>query len=137
MDQPWLKWTVIYGEGRFQCLLLCAGCHSASCQYWDGCFELCTKTIWKGMFLAFINWIVSINVAVYICFFMQVSLATDFMYNYMSRDVTASFGYDYILRQVISYCLLSHGCACLGNHSFWGHLKYMTLQYILHCNVYI
>ncbi|KAL0417937.1 UNVERIFIED_CONTAM: Mitochondrial import receptor subunit TOM40-1 [Sesamum radiatum] len=28
-----------------------------------------------------------------------VSLASDFMYNYMSRDVTASFGYDYILRQ--------------------------------------
>lgn len=24
------------------------------------------------------------------------------MYNYMSRDVTASFGYDYILRQVAS-----------------------------------
>lgn len=33
---------------------------------------------------------------------MQVSLASDFMYNYMSRDVTASVGYDYILRQVIS-----------------------------------
>lgn len=30
----------------------------------------------------------------------KVSLATDFMYNYMSRDVTASVGYDYILRQV-------------------------------------
>ncbi|CAA3022329.1 mitochondrial import receptor subunit TOM40-1-like [Olea europaea subsp. europaea] len=29
----------------------------------------------------------------------KVSLASDFMYNYMSRDVTASFGYDYILRQ--------------------------------------
>ncbi|KAK4376158.1 hypothetical protein RND71_006835 [Anisodus tanguticus] len=29
----------------------------------------------------------------------QVSLASDFMYNHMSRDVTASFGYDYILRQ--------------------------------------
>ncbi|XP_010557551.1 PREDICTED: mitochondrial import receptor subunit TOM40-1-like [Tarenaya hassleriana] len=29
----------------------------------------------------------------------KVSLATDFMYNYMSRDVTASVGYDYILRQ--------------------------------------
>lgn len=31
----------------------------------------------------------------------QVSLASDFMYNYMSREVTASFGYDYILRQVL------------------------------------
>ncbi|KAL3517922.1 hypothetical protein ACH5RR_020511 [Cinchona calisaya] len=29
----------------------------------------------------------------------KVSLASDFMCNYMSRDVTASFGYDYILRQ--------------------------------------
>ncbi|XP_071692053.1 mitochondrial import receptor subunit TOM40-1-like [Rutidosis leptorrhynchoides] len=29
----------------------------------------------------------------------KVSLASDFMYNHTSRDVTASFGYDYILRQ--------------------------------------
>ncbi|CAA7036442.1 unnamed protein product [Microthlaspi erraticum] len=29
----------------------------------------------------------------------KVSLATDFMYNYFSRDVTASVGYDYMLRQ--------------------------------------
>ncbi|KAG0450784.1 hypothetical protein HPP92_026585 [Vanilla planifolia] len=29
----------------------------------------------------------------------KVSLASDFMYNQMSKDVTASFGYDYILRQ--------------------------------------
>ncbi|XP_010466172.1 PREDICTED: mitochondrial import receptor subunit TOM40-1 [Camelina sativa] len=29
----------------------------------------------------------------------KVSLATDFMFNYFSRDVTASVGYDYILRQ--------------------------------------
>lgn len=29
----------------------------------------------------------------------KVSLATDFMYNHMSRDVTSSVGYDYILRQ--------------------------------------
>lgn len=33
-------------------------------------------------------------------FFIKVSLATDLMYNYMSRDVTSSVGYDYILRQV-------------------------------------
>lgn len=31
----------------------------------------------------------------------QVSLASEFMCNYLSRDVTASFGYDYILRQVV------------------------------------
>jgi len=30
----------------------------------------------------------------------KVSLASDFMYNHMSKDVTASFGYDYLLRQV-------------------------------------
>ncbi|BAF11889.1 mitochondrial import receptor subunit TOM40-1 [Oryza sativa Japonica Group] len=29
----------------------------------------------------------------------KVSLASDFMYNHMSRDVTSSFGYDYMLRQ--------------------------------------
>ncbi|KAB2035720.1 hypothetical protein ERO13_D04G149200v2 [Gossypium hirsutum] len=29
----------------------------------------------------------------------KVSLASDFMYNYMTKDVTASVGYDYILRQ--------------------------------------
>ncbi|CAI9107216.1 OLC1v1006524C2 [Oldenlandia corymbosa var. corymbosa] len=29
----------------------------------------------------------------------KISLAADFMYNHMSRDVTSSFGYDYILRQ--------------------------------------
>ena len=45
---------------------------------------------------------------------IQVSLASDFMYNYMSRDVTASFGYDYILRQ----CRLrgkidSYGCVAV------------------------
>ncbi|KAK8648063.1 hypothetical protein V6N13_128825 [Hibiscus sabdariffa] len=30
----------------------------------------------------------------------KVSLASDFMFNYMSRDVSASVGYEYILRQV-------------------------------------
>ncbi|BAF04640.2 mitochondrial import receptor subunit TOM40-1 [Oryza sativa Japonica Group] len=29
----------------------------------------------------------------------KVSLASDFMYNHMAKDVTASFGYDYMLRQ--------------------------------------
>uniref|UniRef100_A0A0D9VTH5 Mitochondrial import receptor subunit TOM40-1 n=1 Tax=Leersia perrieri TaxID=77586 RepID=A0A0D9VTH5_9ORYZ len=29
----------------------------------------------------------------------KVSLASDFMYNHMSKDVTSSFGYDYMLRQ--------------------------------------
>ncbi|KAH0659895.1 hypothetical protein KY289_028643 [Solanum tuberosum] len=32
-------------------------------------------------------------------FYFLVSLASDFMYNYMSRDVTTSVGYDYIPRQ--------------------------------------
>lgn len=31
---------------------------------------------------------------------VQVSLASDFMYNHITKDVTASFGYDYMLRQV-------------------------------------
>lgn len=34
--------------------------------------------------------------------FMQVSLASDLMYKHMSRDVTASVGYDYVFRQVDS-----------------------------------
>ncbi|KAM1084961.1 hypothetical protein ACFX13_010965 [Malus domestica] len=29
----------------------------------------------------------------------KVSLASDLMYNHMSRDVTASVGYDYVFRQ--------------------------------------
>ncbi|RWW72709.1 hypothetical protein BHE74_00019479 [Ensete ventricosum] len=29
----------------------------------------------------------------------KVSLASDFMYNHLTQDVTSSFGYDYILRQ--------------------------------------
>ncbi|KAG8096167.1 hypothetical protein GUJ93_ZPchr0013g37426 [Zizania palustris] len=33
----------------------------------------------------------------------KVSLASDFMYNHMSSDVTCSFGYDYMLRQVSVY----------------------------------
>jgi len=53
------------------------------------------------------------NHIVYLCVFnsnflffiqkcsFQVSLASEFMCNYLSRDVTASFGYDYILRQVV------------------------------------
>ncbi len=30
---------------------------------------------------------------------MQVSLASDFMWNWNAREATASFGYDYMLRQ--------------------------------------
>lgn len=33
------------------------------------------------------------------CAVLQVSLASDFMYNINTRDATATFGYDYILRQ--------------------------------------
>ena len=40
---------------------------------------------------------------------MKVSLATDFMYNYMSKDVTASVGYDYLLRQVLNTDVLHVG----------------------------
>ncbi|GKC69010.1 mitochondrial import receptor subunit TOM40-1-like protein [Tanacetum coccineum] len=31
----------------------------------------------------------------------KVSLASDLMYNYMSREATASFGYDYMLHQIL------------------------------------
>ncbi|XP_008792476.2 mitochondrial import receptor subunit TOM40-1-like isoform X1 [Phoenix dactylifera] len=41
----------------------------------------------------------------------KVSLASDFMYNHMTRDVTSSFGYDYILRQCrLRGKLDSNGC---------------------------
>ncbi|KAG6725976.1 hypothetical protein I3843_02G045700 [Carya illinoinensis] len=58
----------------------------------------------------------------------KVSLASDFMYNYMSKDVTASFGYDYILRQ----CRLrgkidSNGCAA----AFLEERLNMGLNFIL------
>ncbi|KAK2980424.1 hypothetical protein RJ640_025270, partial [Escallonia rubra] len=58
----------------------------------------------------------------------KVSLASDFMYNYMSRDVTASLGYDYILRQ----CRLrgkidSNGCTA----AFLEERLNMGLNFIL------
>jgi|APAra0007618328_1042625.scaffolds.fasta_scaffold25121_1 hypothetical protein len=45
----------------------------------------------------------------------QVSLATDFMYNYFSRDVTASVGYDYMLRQVSNIAIFSLDCKWIEN----------------------
>ncbi|VFQ76557.1 unnamed protein product [Cuscuta campestris] len=62
----------------------------------------------------------------------KVSLASDFMYNYLSRDVTASFGYDYILRQ----CRLrgkidSNGCIT----SFLEERLNMGLNFILSAEV--
>ncbi|KAK2966586.1 hypothetical protein RJ640_025271 [Escallonia rubra] len=58
----------------------------------------------------------------------KVSLASDFMFNYMSRDVTASLGYDYILRQ----CRLrgkidSNGCTA----AFLEERLNMGLNFIL------
>ncbi|XP_031121622.1 mitochondrial import receptor subunit TOM40-1-like [Ipomoea triloba] len=62
----------------------------------------------------------------------KVSLASDFMYNYLSRDVTASFGYDYILRQ----CRLrgkidSNGCVA----AFLEERLNMGLNFILSAEV--
>ncbi|KAJ4973359.1 hypothetical protein NE237_006533 [Protea cynaroides] len=62
----------------------------------------------------------------------KVSLATDFMYNYMSRDATASFGYDYILRQ----CRLrgkidSNGCTA----AFLEERLNMGLNFILSAEI--
>ncbi|XP_059659970.1 mitochondrial import receptor subunit TOM40-1-like [Cornus florida] len=56
----------------------------------------------------------------------------DFMYNYMSRDVTASFGYDYILRQ----CRLrgkvdSNGCTS----AFLEEQLNMGLNFILSAKI--
>ncbi|KAL9330294.1 hypothetical protein ACSQ67_005297 [Phaseolus vulgaris] len=58
----------------------------------------------------------------------KVSLASEFMCNYLSRDVTASFGYDYILRQ----CRLrgkvdSNGCVA----AFLEERLNMGLNFIL------
>ncbi|KAH7548423.1 hypothetical protein JRO89_XS14G0124600 [Xanthoceras sorbifolium] len=62
----------------------------------------------------------------------KVSLASDFMYNYMSRDVTASVGYDYILRQ----CRLrgkidSNGCTA----AFLEERLNMGLNFILSAEI--
>nr|GMD23522.1 mitochondrial import receptor subunit TOM40-1-like [Ipomoea batatas] len=62
----------------------------------------------------------------------KVSLASDFMYNYLSRDVIASFGYDYILRQ----CRLrgkidSNGCVA----AFLEERLNMGLNFILSAEV--
>ncbi|XP_058008326.1 mitochondrial import receptor subunit TOM40-1 isoform X2 [Hevea brasiliensis] len=58
----------------------------------------------------------------------KVSLATDFMYNYMSRDVTASVGYDYILRQArLRGKIDSNGCAA----AFLEERLNMGLNFIL------
>ncbi|XP_052185306.1 mitochondrial import receptor subunit TOM40-1-like [Diospyros lotus] len=62
----------------------------------------------------------------------KVSLASDFMYNYLSRDVTASFGYDYILRQ----CRLrgkidSNGCIA----AFLEERLNMGLNFILSAEI--
>jgi len=45
-----------------------------------------------------------------------LSFATDFIYNYLSRDVTASVGYDLITRQV-------HTSFLLVPFEFWNSNK--------------
>ncbi|KAF3655348.1 mitochondrial import receptor subunit TOM40-1 [Capsicum chacoense] len=62
----------------------------------------------------------------------KVSLASDFMYDYRSRDVTASVGYDYILRQ----CRLrgkidSNGCVA----AFLEERLNMGLNFILSAEI--
>ncbi|GMY06245.1 mitochondrial import receptor subunit TOM40-1 [Fagus crenata] len=62
----------------------------------------------------------------------KVSLASDLMYNYMSRDVTASVGYDLILRQ----CLLrgkidSNGCTS----TYLEERLHMGLNFILSAEI--
>ncbi|PIA53218.1 hypothetical protein AQUCO_00900063v1 [Aquilegia coerulea] len=62
----------------------------------------------------------------------KVTLASDFMYNLMSRDVTASVGYDYILRQCrLRGKLDSNGCAS----AFLEERLNMGLNFILSAEV--
>ncbi|KAA8550486.1 hypothetical protein F0562_002170 [Nyssa sinensis] len=62
----------------------------------------------------------------------KVSLASDFMYNYMSRDVTASFGYDYILRQCrVRGKIDSNGCTA----AFLEERLNMGLNFILSAEI--
>ncbi|TXG49200.1 hypothetical protein EZV62_025075 [Acer yangbiense] len=67
----------------------------------------------------------------------KVSLATDFMYNYLSKDVTASVGYDYILRQEFPFlCRLrgkidSNGCTA----AFLEERLNMGLNFILSAEI--
>ncbi|KAL9378775.1 hypothetical protein Peur_030110 [Populus x canadensis] len=58
----------------------------------------------------------------------KVSLATDFMYNYLSRDVTVSAGYDYALRQArLRGKIDSNGCTS----AFLEERLNMGLNFIL------
>ncbi|PHT44498.1 Mitochondrial import receptor subunit TOM40-1 [Capsicum baccatum] len=62
------------------------------------------------------------------CDLSKVSLASDFMYNYMSRDVTANFGYVYTLRQCrLRGAIDSNGCVA----SFFEERLNMGLSIIL------
>ncbi|KAK4608766.1 hypothetical protein RGQ29_002240 [Quercus rubra] len=62
----------------------------------------------------------------------KVSLASDFMYNYMSRDVTASVGYDYILRQCrLRWKIDSNGCTS----AFLEERLQMGLNFILSAEI--
>jgi mitochondrial import receptor subunit TOM40 len=62
----------------------------------------------------------------------KVSLAADLMYNYMSRDVTSSFGYDYILRQArIRGKIDSNGCTS----AFLEERLNMGLNFILSAEI--
>ncbi|MBA0849579.1 hypothetical protein Goshw_017656 [Gossypium schwendimanii] len=62
----------------------------------------------------------------------KVSLASDFMYNYMSKDVTASVGYDYILRQChLRGKIDSNGCTI----AFLEERLNMDLNFILSAEV--
>ncbi|KAJ6802840.1 mitochondrial import receptor subunit TOM40-1-like [Iris pallida] len=62
----------------------------------------------------------------------KVSLASDFVYNHMSRDVTASFGYDYILRQCrLREKIDSNGCMA----AFLEERLSMGLNFILSAEI--
>lgn len=87
-----------------------AGCYRASCQHWSGCSKLCSKGVWEGKAVEVFPWFLVVSYRItflQLLSSMQVSLASDFTYNYLSKEAITSFGYDYILRQVTSamaYC---------------------------------
>ncbi|KAL8232971.1 hypothetical protein R6Q57_002749 [Mikania cordata] len=62
----------------------------------------------------------------------KVSLATDLIYNYMSRDITTNFGYDYILRQSrLRGKIDSNGCTS----AFLEERLTMGLNFILSAEI--
>ncbi|KAH0990741.1 hypothetical protein GBA52_002224 [Prunus armeniaca] len=86
-----------------------------------------SEKVHKVMLLRTLGYILSIY-SYYTVVFVQVSLASDLMYNHTSRDVTASVGYDYVLRQSrLRGKIDSNGCTA----AFLEERLSMGLKFIL------